>query len=165
MSNSTDITTKPDVAGLAGNGSGIYNRIGRGIPDVAANGDNGAVCDSPFSSCRFCTDANTNQTYVGANFELVGGTSQSAPIFAAIVNRLNEARIGAGKGPIGFLNPSLYANPGMLNDITNGSNPGCNTIGFSAVKGFVFSPCWPRRGFANCIQVGSSDGIGDTELS
>lgn len=76
--------------------------------------------------------------------------------------------MNAGKGPIGFLNPSLYANPSMLNDITNGkcsfllnipsttvklryrssliavlmtfgagSNPGCNTIGFSAVPGWV----------------------------
>jgi tripeptidyl-peptidase-1 len=51
------------------------------------------------------------------------------------VNRLNEARLNAGKGPIGFLNPSLYANPAMLNDITNGTNPGCGTLGFSAVPG------------------------------
>lgn len=60
-----------------------------------------------------------------------------------------------GKKPIGFLNPSLYANPSMLNDITNGkyircyevskvvsndnlkigTNVGCNTTGFAAVPG------------------------------
>jgi len=34
------------------------------------------------------------------------------------------------------LNPSLYANPSMLNDITNGTNPGCDTVGFSAVSGW-----------------------------
>ena len=49
-----------------------------------------------------------------------GGTSASTPIFGAVINRINEERINAGKGPIGFLNPSLYANPSMLNDITNG---------------------------------------------
>lgn len=38
-----DIQTLPDVGALAGNTGGIYNRIGRGIPDVAANGDNIAV--------------------------------------------------------------------------------------------------------------------------
>jgi tripeptidyl-peptidase-1 len=65
-----------------------------------------------------------------------GGTSASAPIVSAIFNRINEERLNAGKSPIGFLNPSLYANPGMLNDITNGTNPGCNTVGFSAVKGW-----------------------------
>lgn len=50
-----------------------------------------------------------------------GGTSASTPIFGAVINRINEERINAGKGPIGFLNPSLYANPSMLNDITNGT--------------------------------------------
>lgn len=84
---------------------GIYNRNGRGIPDVAANGDNIA-------------------TYVGGSYALHGGTSASSPIFAAIVNRIVEERIKVGKGPVGFINPVLYANPGVLNDIVNGSNPG-----------------------------------------
>ncbi|KAF8268817.1 peptidase S8/S53 domain-containing protein, partial [Lactarius quietus] len=39
--------------------------------------------------------------------------------------------------PLGFLNPLLYGHlrPAM-NDITSGSNPGCNTTGFSAVPGW-----------------------------
>jgi tripeptidyl-peptidase-1 len=61
-----------------------------------------------------------NQMYIGGEFALYGGTSASTPIFAGVINRLNEERLNAGKGPIGFLNPSLYANPSMLNDITNG---------------------------------------------
>lgn len=98
-------------------GGGLYNRNGRGIPDVAANGDNIAV-------------------YVGGNFTLEGGTSASSPIFASIINRIVEARLRVGKGPIGFINPVLYAHPEVLNDITNGTNPGCGTDGFSAVKGW-----------------------------
>lgn len=73
--------------------------------------------------------------YNGNDFELSGGTSASTPIFSAVINRINEERINVGKGPIGFLNPSLYANPSMLNDIVNGTNPGCSTVGFSAVPG------------------------------
>lgn len=38
-----DIKTLPNITALAGNTGGIYNRIGRGVPDVAANGDNIAV--------------------------------------------------------------------------------------------------------------------------
>lgn len=38
-----NITKLPDIGALAGSSGGIYNRIGRGIPDVAANGDNIAV--------------------------------------------------------------------------------------------------------------------------
>jgi len=75
------------------------------------------------------------QVYTGGNFTLSGGTSASTPIFSSVINRINEERIKVGKGPIGFLNPSLYANPRMLNDIKNGTNPGCNTVGFQAVEG------------------------------
>ncbi|KAI0134345.1 putative protease S8 tripeptidyl peptidase I [Xylariales sp. AK1849] len=107
----------PNVTALAGDTKGIYNRIGRGIPDVAANGDNIAV-------------------YVGKRYGLSGGTSASTPIFGAIINRINDERIAVGKGPVGFVNPVLYENPGVLNDITNGTNPGCGTIGFSAVPGW-----------------------------
>lgn len=41
--NTTDIKQLPDIGALAGTSGGIYNRIGRGIPDVSANGDNIAV--------------------------------------------------------------------------------------------------------------------------
>lgn len=103
--------------GQYNNSTGLYNRNGRGIPDVAANGDNIA-------------------TYIEGNFTLEGGTSASSPIFAAIVNRIVEERIKVGKGPLGFINPVLYAHPYVLNDIVNGSNPGCGTDGFSCAPGW-----------------------------
>lgn len=59
------------------------------------------------------------------NFTLEGGTSASSPIFASLVNRIVEERIRTGKGPVGFINPALYQHPEVLNDITNGTNPGC----------------------------------------
>lgn len=111
------IVNNTDLIGSLGADGGIYNRLGRGIPDVAANGDNIAL-------------------YNAGQFQLSGGTSASTPIFASVVNRLNEERLSAGKSPIGFLNPVLYKNPEVLNDITNGTNPGCGTVGFSAVKGW-----------------------------
>ncbi|KAF2857821.1 putative protease S8 tripeptidyl peptidase I [Piedraia hortae CBS 480.64] len=121
---------KPNVTRLAGTTSGVYNRMGRGVPDVAAIGDNIAV-------------------YSSGKFKLTGGTSASAPVFAAIINRINEERIATGKGPLGFLNPTLYKNPEMFNDITSGSNPGCGTDGFKAVKGWdpvtgLGTPNYPR---------------------
>lgn len=100
-----------------GAGEGVYNRAGRGYPDVAANGDNIAVF---------------NKGRMG----LSGGTSASTPIFASIINLINEERLAVGKNPVGFVNPTLYSNPSVLNDITNGTNPGCGTQGFSAVEGW-----------------------------
>ncbi|KAL8832256.1 MAG: hypothetical protein Q9191_000388 [Dirinaria sp. TL-2023a] len=102
--------------GVGANG-GIYNRIGRGYPDVSAVGDNVVI---------FNEGAPT----------LIGGTSASAPVFAAILNRINEERIAAGKKTIGFANPTLYANPTALHDITVGNNSGCGTSGFFAAKGW-----------------------------
>ena len=111
----TDFLTKyaPDY------GPNVYNQSGnsRGYPDVSGIGLNVATV--------------FNGRTLG-----VGGTSASAPIVAGIVTLLNEARIAAGKGPIGFLNPTFYANPDAFNDITIGNNPGCGTGGFNATPGW-----------------------------
>lgn len=65
------------------------------------------------------------------------GTSFSAPIWGSIVTMINQERTKIGKGPVGFINPVLYENPGVLNDVVNGSNPGCGSEGFKAVEGWV----------------------------
>ncbi|KAI9711500.1 MAG: hypothetical protein M1820_002063 [Bogoriella megaspora] len=98
-------------------GNGIYNKGGRGYPDVSAVGDNVVI-------------------FLNGRATTIGGTSASAPVFAAILNRINEERIAVGKSTVGFVNPTLYANPQAFNDITTGTNPGCRTQGFSAVPGW-----------------------------
>ena len=44
------------------------------------------------------------------------------------------------RAPLGFLNRWLYSeevrSAGGINDITAGSNPGCGTLGFSAIRGW-----------------------------
>ncbi|KAG1848247.1 hypothetical protein F4604DRAFT_1594001, partial [Suillus subluteus] len=55
----------------------------------------------------------------------------ATPTFAAFVSMLNDARIGAGKPPLGFLNPFLYsAGYKALDDVAEDNNPGCGTQGF-----------------------------------
>ncbi|KAI0795785.1 family S53 protease [Abortiporus biennis] len=102
---------------LGSTNAGKFSTTGRGFPDVAAVGNNVEI--------NF-----QNQ------FGLVGGTSCSSPIFASIVSLINDRLIAAGKPVLGFLNPFLYANPQAFNDITTGSNPGCNTNGFPAEAGW-----------------------------
>ncbi|KAF2166680.1 hypothetical protein M409DRAFT_66650 [Zasmidium cellare ATCC 36951] len=113
-SNKLDVT---DNATNIGKNGGIYNRIGRGTPDVSANGAN-------FMSFNQGQDKPTD------------GTSVAAPIWGSIVAIINEKRAQAGKGPVGFINPVLYAHPEALHDITSGNNPGCGTAGFEAVEGW-----------------------------
>ncbi|KAK1574290.1 Pro-kumamolisin [Colletotrichum navitas] len=93
------------------------SRTVRGYPDISANGANYV-------------------TAVDGKFTLSFGTSASAPVVGSIINLINEKRIAAGKQPVGFINPTLYAHPEILNDVTNGNNPGCGTQGFSAVPGW-----------------------------
>jgi tripeptidyl-peptidase I len=44
---------------------------------------------------------------VDGEFQLVFGTSASAPVVASMITLINDARIAAGKGPVGFLNPTV----------------------------------------------------------
>lgn len=56
-----------------------------------------------------------------------GGTSAAAPVWAAIVGLLNDARFRAGKSSLGWLNPLVYQyGPEVLTDITGGYSVGCN---------------------------------------
>ncbi|TVY38071.1 Aorsin [Lachnellula occidentalis] len=122
-----------DATNIGQNG-GVYNRLGRGYPDVSANG------------AFFLTFLNLTER----NFF---GTSLAAPIFGSVVTLINEERSLIGKGPVGFINPALYRSkkyplntyemalltridPSVLNDITNGSNPNCGSQGFQASKGW-----------------------------
>jgi tripeptidyl-peptidase I len=99
--------------------AGYFNDKGRGFPDISTIASNVIV--------------RTN----GA-FYLVSGTSASAPIFASMISRINDARLTIGKGPVGFLNPVLYG-PGRkaMKDITDGWNDGCGVE-----KAFLASTAW-----------------------
>lgn len=75
----------------------------------------------------------------------VSGTSASTPVVAGMVNLLNSKRHLAGKPVLGFINPLLYTNPSVFNDILHGNNrctaatgaaPACCPGGFDAVSGW-----------------------------
>ncbi|MBB5508221.1 S53 family peptidase [Paraburkholderia atlantica] len=92
-------------------GGGSQPLSGRGVPDVAGDA-------SPLTGYDVLVDG--TQT-------VVGGTSAVAPLWAALI-----ARINAAKGqPVGFINPKLYKATGVCNDITEGNNGS-----FAASKGW-----------------------------
>jgi len=94
-----------------------YNGTGRGFPDVSTVG------------VQFWI-------FVQGLDEPVDGTSCAAPTFTGVVSLLNDARMSAGKKPLGFLNQVLYAHPEVFTDILKGNNPGCGTNGFPASAGW-----------------------------
>jgi len=74
----------------------------RGVPDVAGNAD-------PQTGYVVRVDGTAS---------VIGGTSAVAPLWAALIARVNQL---TGK-PAGFVNPQLYQSPNVLRDITSGNN-------------------------------------------
>ena len=97
---------------------------GRGVPDVAGNAD----------------PATGFAVWIDGAAAVIGGTSAVAPLWAALVARLNQGQ-GA---PLGFLNPRLYAPAGAstFHDILSGNN-----------DGYSAGPGWDA-----CTGLGSPDG-------
>jgi subtilase family serine protease len=123
--------------------SGVINTRNRGSttlrngPDVAAN------ANFTFYTCA-------NQTTCLAN--QFGGTSFAAPMWAGFIALVNQQLAAQGKGPIGFLNPTLYsenvtsAYSTGFHDITSGTSGS-----FSAVTGYDLVTGWgsPKAGLIN----------------
>lgn len=95
-----------------------YRSTGRGFPDIAAQSKSFMVILDmvPYP---------------------VDGTSCSAPTVAGIISLLNDLRLQKGQPSLGFLPPLIYGKwAAEVNDITSGSNPGCDTNGFPAKAGW-----------------------------
>ena len=132
--------TNADASNIGENG-GVYNRAGRGFPDVSANGAFLLV----YNNLTRLTFFGTSKLRLSISFEREYHlhaelwspyTGLSSPIFASVITLINEERTAVGKGPVGFVNPTLYEHPYVLNDITNGSNPNCGSSGFQASTGW-----------------------------
>ncbi|WP_155632096.1 protease pro-enzyme activation domain-containing protein [Burkholderia vietnamiensis] len=100
----------------------LKGRAFRGLPDLA-----------------FDADPNSGEAViVGGQLEIVGGTSLSAPLFAATWARMLS---GACATNLGFAAPTLYGakatTPSSFRDITNGSNGA-----YSAGSGWDFVTGW-----------------------
>jgi kumamolisin len=95
---------------------------GRGVPDVSGDAD----------------PATGYEVVVDGSSAVYGGTSAVAPLWAGLV-----ALLGASAGkPVGFINPTLYANPAALRDVVSGNN-----------GAFTAGPGWDA-----CTGLGSPNG-------
>lgn len=98
-------------------------RVGRGVPDVAANAD-------PLTGYR---------VVVGGELGVVGGTSLATPVWAAALTIVNQRRLAGGNGPLGLAAPKLYALGGrsrLIRDILVGDNTYLSAPGFACRTGW-----------------------------
>lgn len=109
-------------------------RIGRGVPDVAGDGD-------PATGYVIRVD--------GQQFS-IGGTSAVAPLWAGLIALINQ-KLGQS---VGYLNPVLYSLPstaGTFHDITDGNNDiDGNKDAYKAASGR--DPC-TRLGSPNGVKL------------
>jgi kumamolisin len=105
----------------------VTGNPGRGVPDIA------------MSATNYFTRVDRLE---GAS----GGTSAVAPLMAALVALLNQAK----QKNVGFLNPFLYANVanGVVHDVTVGTSAIKDTV-----KGYDAGPGWDA-----CTGLGTPDG-------
>ncbi|KAF9629650.1 Peptidase S8/S53 subtilisin/kexin/sedolisin [Lasiodiplodia theobromae] len=111
------------VNGLGRAHEGMYNKTGRGYPDVATHG--------------------ANHVFVWNGTEHpISGTGQAAALHAGILGLVNDARLNGTNGTsprpaLGFLNPWLYSRGWRVyTDVTRGRAVGCGTDGFPATEGW-----------------------------
>jgi kumamolisin len=114
----SDVFPLPDYQKNAGVPPSVSSGFkGRGLPDVAGDAD-------PQTGYNVLVDGQQM---------VIGGTSAVAPLMAALIARVNQVK---GK-PVGFIHPTLYANPKLCRDITQGDN-----ITTSTNEGYTAGPGW-----------------------
>jgi kumamolisin len=109
----------------------------RNVPDVSLNAD----------------QYTGYSIFYNGGWWIFGGTSCSAPLWAAFTARVNQQRAAGGNPPLGFANPSLYqigtgAHYGTdFHDVADGST----NLYYKAVAGYDNSTGWGSFNGANLL--------------
>jgi kumamolisin len=123
---SPDLFAIPSWQMATASGCPVCSTIYRNGPDVSANAN---------FSFYVCAD----KTCTANDW---GGTSFAAPMWAGYLALVNQQAVANGNGPVGFINPNLYA-IGLgssydtdFHDITSGENGYEATIGYDLATGW-----------------------------
>lgn len=128
-----------ESTGIAEKYAGLFSPTGRAYPDLSGQSLNFTI-------------------YWNGTLRPVSGTSASTPAVSAILALVNDALIAAGKPTLGFLNPWLYSEGYQaFNDVTVGSNYGCDTEGFPAVEGYDVATGWGTPNFKQILALHGVD--------
>lgn len=143
---------------------------GRVVPDTAWNAAVNGGVDVYITAYPQYNCGNSTGCWT-----VYGGTSAATPQTAALVALVNAARHAAGKAPIGFLDPILYAGAGASDytDITpqhygtapatfSGSEVGVNAPVFKSVGDLIDNQMWevPVAGYPTTSGYDATTGWG-----
>ncbi len=131
--------------------SGVITSASKGSTTLRNGPDVSANANYTFYTC-------SNQTTCLANS--YGGTSFAAPMWAGYIALVNQQLASGGSAPIGFLNPTIYAQNVTSSYTTNFHDITSGTSGsYSAVTGFDLVTGW---GSPNAGLLAALTGAGST---
>jgi subtilase family serine protease len=128
--------------------AGVINSSNKGSTTLRNGPDVSANANFTFYVCADQTACTANE---------YGGTSFAAPMWAGFIALVNQQLAANGKSPIGFLNPTIYAEnvtsayAADFHDITSGTSGS-----FSAVPGYDLVTGWGTPNGAGLINALSS---------
>jgi kumamolisin len=128
--------------------SGVINSSNRGSTTLRNGPDVSANANFTFYTCADQTACLANE---------YGGTSFAAPMWAGYLALVNQQLVSGGKGPAGFINPTIYAQNVTssyttdFHDITSGTSGS-----YSAVTGYDLVTGWgsPNAGLIAALTTG-----------
>lgn len=136
--------SEPAVTAVGGTELHLDSAGHRTSPDSEINfsgaGTSSAYPVPPWQAAAAKSTGATSRSYPDISLEGTSGTSESAPLFGALVALTAQQ---AGK-PVGQINPALYALGGQAGivDVTTGDNTYNGVKGYRAGKGFDINSGW-----------------------
>lgn len=118
-----------------------YNANGRGFPDVSFEANMYKV---------------QKMSEIGTYRSGTSGTSCTSPVAAGIFSNINAARMAIGKGPIGWVHPTMYTYyKDFVFDIVKGNNKD----GPTCPQGFYATPGWDPASGLGSINYGKFEDV------
>jgi kumamolisin len=132
------VWTEPGWQSGVATGQNMASSTMRNVPDVSLNAD----------------PAVGYAVFVAGSWQVIGGTSCGAPLWAAFTALVNQARAEHGLGNLGFPDPGIYAigkgsrYSADFHDIQDGSN----NLYYPAIPGFDDATGWGTINGQNLFQ-------------
>ncbi|TDU05431.1 pro-kumamolisin-like protein [Streptomyces sp. 846.5] len=114
---------------------------GAGFSSTACTPKSGYTCRQSPDVAADSSSTSAYPVYIGGGWGLVYGTSGATPTWASMLAIASTQATCKANGPLGFINPALYAAAKTsyasdYTDITTGNNKANNNVGYNAGTGY-----------------------------
>ena len=138
-------------------GLGVPTDGARDLPDLSLFAGDGTIVGSAYIVCQADTNAPCVQTAQGVEFDLVGGTSVSAQVFAGIMAMVDQ-KAGGRLGNIDQAGMYTLAAAPPASSCNSSGTPSSSCIFYDVTLGTIAMPC--VKNSTNCDTTNGADANG-----